>query len=514
MDSVTKQDDAALSILRAAEEVPERPAWLFGDASKDGEVWTYARVAEAVRGEIAALRGEDLPPVVPVVGELRPGVLVRIYALIELGHPLALLHPRWTEAERARRVAMLAETSYLGRGTPMWVPCGEAASASSPAQTPEGRHRGADRMGLPLPRTRPDLHSPLALLFTSGTTSEPKIAVLSRRAFLAAANASAENLGWIDGDRWWLGLPIGHVGGLSVLTRCLVARRTVVMQRTDAGRADAVAAVVKQQGVTLMSLVPTMLRRLLKLPDWTPPPSLRAVLVGGAATPAGLLDEARQRGVPVLATYGLTEACAQVTTQRYRSLDENATDAGVGPPLDGVGVRIVDGEVQVAGGTLMDGYWTPATATTAAGLDRSAFTDDGWLRTGDLGRLDAHGRLHLLGRAKELIISGGENVHPAEVEAALLAHPAITAACVFGVDDAEWGEVVAAALVAPEEPTDENLLNFLETQLARFKRPRRVAYVQALPVNATGKIDRREAAVQTRAYLRHLGTSPASDARP
>ena len=286
-------------------------------------------------------------------------------------------------------------------------------------------------------------------------------------------------------------MPTAHVGGLSIVTRCLAARKTVVLDTTRRFDPRETAERLERHRVTLLSLVPTMLHRLLAMaPPWQPPEALRAVLLGGAPASPDLLQRAAERGVPILTTYGMTETCSQVATQAYASRrehprEDSRQDHGAGPPLPGVDVRIAaDGEIQVRGPMVMSGYFP-------VGAHPSPFTADGWLRTGDGGFLDAAGRLHPLGRQREMILTGGENVHPAEVEAALLEHPAIAAACVVGIADAEWGEQVVALLVADgEPPTDRALSAWLKKRLAPFKQPQRWRWEGVLPLQPSGKVDR------------------------
>jgi O-succinylbenzoic acid--CoA ligase len=238
--------------------------------------------------------------------------------------------------------------------------------------------------------------------------------------------------------------------------------------------------------VTLLSLVPTQLGRLLALePLWEPPRHLRALLLGGAAAPVALLDAARARGVPVLTTYGLTEACSQVATQAPGTPCSAAE--GAGRPLPGIGVRVVDGEIQVRGPTLPSGY---------VGGDPPPLTADGWLRTGDRGWLDAEGRLHVLGRAGDVIVTGGEKVHPLEVERVLEAFAGVTAACAVGVRDPVWGQRVVALVVAQAGSNLDlaDLWRWTREKLATFKRPRRMALVGELPLSPGGKLDRAAAA--------------------
>jgi len=254
---------------------------------------------------------------------------------------------------------------------------------------------------------------------------------------------------------------------LSLIVRALLARRAVVLgELADAAR----------DGVTLLSLVPAQVARLLD-DGWAPPAQVRAILVGGAAASPALLARAADRGWPVLTTYGLTEACSQVATQAPGTV--NRGQLGSGRPL--VPLRIVDGEIQLRGATLLDRF-----------VDAPApFDAERWLPTGDRGFLDDAGNLHVLGRRDDVIITGGENVDPLEVEQALEAHPAIAAACVVGAPEETWGQLVVAILVARgAPPSDVEVAAHLETRLARWKRPRRVVWVAELPRTGSGKVDR------------------------
>jgi O-succinylbenzoic acid--CoA ligase len=273
-------------------------------------------------------------------------------------------------------------------------------------------------------------------------------------------------------------MPIARVGGLSILTRCLIARRTVALAPGfDAGQ---MPAFVDRHRVTLASLVPTMLARVLdEHPRWSPPAHLRAVLVGGAAAPARLLERAAQRRVPIVVTYGCTESCSQVVATPYAERFAPAR-CGAGRPLAGAEVRVVAGHIELRGPMRMAGY------AGEPPLDPQA-----WFDTGDLGDFDADGFVHVKARAGDLIISGGENVYPAEVEQVLESFPGVAAAGVFGIADDTWGQVVAAALVTPAAPVDEReLAVFLRDRLSPHKRPRRICSLPALPHTAAGKLDR------------------------
>jgi O-succinylbenzoic acid--CoA ligase len=463
----------SLSVQEAATESPDAIALDVGGATV-----TFRELAEQVSLRAARLRAvtpevpDDRP--VALVGASDRATLETVYALVTMGRPVLLVHPRLTEAERDAVLELIRPARLV---VPEPVP--QRDHVLPPAFEPVDDARC------------------LCILMTSGTTGRPKGVVLSRRAFLASARASDENLRLARDDRWLLGLPIAHVGGLSILTRSLLARSAVVVpretslgQRLDAG---ALARIIDHQRVTLASLVPTQLEWLLaRDPPWRPPPHLRAVLLGGAAARPSLLERAADRGVPVLTTYGLTEACSQVTTQVVGSV--NRGELGSGPPIAGVELRIVDGVIEVRGPTLFDGYVrAPATPV---------FSADGWFATNDLGRLDASGNLHVVGRRSELVITGGENVHPAEVEAIVERCPGVAAACVFGVPDETWGEILAVAVVgAPGgPPSDTELAAFVRVHLSPHRRPRRVAVIEALAATPLGKLDR--AGTRERAFGR------------
>ena len=290
------------------------------------------------------------------------------------------------------------------------------------------------------------------VVHTSGTTGSPRRVKLTVANVLANALGCAVALGHDRRERWLCPLPLSHVGGLMVLLRSVIAGTTVVLDH--AGRDD----------VTIASLVPTQLARLLEA-GARPGPDLRVIMLGGAPADPTLLVRARAAGWPVAPTYGLTQTCSAVTVAEPGDVETS------GAPLPGIDVAIAhDGEILVHGPTVAGG---------------------GTLRTGDLGRLDARGRLVVSGRKVDTIVSGGENVMPAEVEAALLAHPAVAEAGVFGRPDAEWGEAVTAVVVLREPAEPAALRAHCAERLAGFKVPKRIEVRDALPRNASGKLLRR-----------------------
>jgi O-succinylbenzoic acid--CoA ligase len=455
-----------LSILAAAQEVPAWDCLVIGRRTL-----SYAEVAERVGGAISLLqaRGVESGQRVALVPDVDLDSVLWLYALFELGCPAVLVHPRLTSREREQILAQSRPVHLIDAP----VPSSPTISSSSA------------RVRVPSDRT-------LAIVYTSGTRGQPRGAKLSRRAFVASEAAHAANLGWQVGDRWLLCMPPAHVGGLSIVTRSLIARRCAVL---SPGPFDPRlnVEVMKRARVTLASVVPTMLGRLLSCEDpvWTPNPELRTVLVGGAPFSARLRALAAERGVVALATYGCTEACSQVTTQN----SDQAGKPGCGAPLRGIGVRIEQGEIQIRGDVLMDGYLEEESAT-------SVWSPDGWLRTGDSGVWLPDGQLCVQGRMDDLIVTGAENVAPQEVEAWLETVPGVIAACVFPVPDDEWGQQVMAAIVA--EPPELDLVSLrdrLQRELAPHKRPKKLCLVESFPLNRSGKVDRDEVAKRCAAQL-------------
>jgi o-succinylbenzoate---CoA ligase len=300
------------------------------------------------------------------------------------------------------------------------------------------------------------------LMFTSGTTAGPKPVELSYDNWLWNALGSALALGLDPEERWLCPMPLAHVGGLSIQLRSAIYATTVVLHdRFDTERALA-ALMDPAARVTLVSLVPTMLARLLDA-GLREPPTLRRVLLGGGPIAPPLLARAARAGVPVAPSFGMTETCSQVATDGFA--------------LVGSELRIdADGELLVRGRAVAAGALSP----------------DGWLHTGDLGELDEAGRLTIVGRRADTIVSGGENVAPAEVEAALLEHPAVADVAVLGRADPEWGEAIVAQVVLREGAAAADLREHCAARLAPFKVPKRYEVVTQVPRGVTGKLLRRE----------------------
>ena len=308
-------------------------------------------------------------------------------------------------------------------------------------------------------RTTVDPDAVHCVMHTSGTTGRPKAVELTYANHRASAQASADALGLRPEDRWLCPLPLFHVGGLAVLLRSVIAATTAVLH--DGFEITRVREALEAGEITLASLVPTMLQRLREA-GLSRAPGLRGIALGGGPIPAGLLDWAESAGLPAVPVYGMTETASQVVA------------GSPGRPLRGVELRIENGEILVRGAMVAKGALAP----------------DGWLHTGDLGRLDEQGRLHVEGRQKELIVSGGENVAPLEVEQALLTHPAVADAGVAGLPDPEWGEAVTAFVVLREPVPADELRAWCRQRLAPAGVPKAVHRVERLPRNAAGKLMR------------------------
>jgi O-succinylbenzoic acid--CoA ligase len=467
---------AGCPVQRQARRAPDGLALVAGHRR-----WTWAALDAEVAATAGGLRTAGVGPGarVAVLAANHPATVVLLFSLRRLGAALVPLNVRLAAPElraqrdRVRPAILLADAErmdVLSGARPL-----EGSAPTGPTPV-EDAAAGPD--------------ADWALLFTSGTTGRPKAARLTVGAFDALAGASAENLGRRPGDRWLCNLPLFHVGGLGTAVRCAHDGATLVLEpRFDAA---AMVRAVAEEGITHGSLVARTLEECLDA--GLQPGKLRAVLVGGGPVPPALVTRARAAGIPVLLTYGLTEACSQVTTERPGDADGSTA----GAPLPGLDVRIVDaggrplpagreGTIVVRGPTLMRGYLDDEAATVEV-------LREGWLRTGDLGRMDSRGRLTVLARRTDLILSGGENVYPAEVEAVLAAHPGVAEVAVVGRPDPRWGQVPVAVVVPRPAAALDDLRSWARARLAAFKVPAEVLPAAGLPRTAAGKVDR--AAVQ------------------
>lgn len=519
---------------------PDKIALIIG-----GRSWRYAELNTLVQnlgghlqalmaGTVQAAPGDNSPLAIQsasVVAALLPNSLeyvCLIHALARLGLVLLPLNMRlatgeleWQLAQAGcRRIFYHQETAAVARQL------SSAQRQLSPLDEKMLTQTPAGSASEPWPLTFGD--SPQAIVYTSGTSGRPKGAVLTFTNHFWSATASAFRLGTLPEDRWLSPLPLYHVGGLAVVFRCaLYGTAAVIHPRFDI---DAIHHSLDYEQISLVSLVPTMLQRLLERRDsW--PASLRLILLGGAAATAELIQRANElpqklptagrpsqrpaAGRPLVApTYGLTEAASQVATML--PVEAAGKPGSVGKPLLFTRVRIVDengkelpagewGEIVVTGPAVMAGYFgqQPAVSTQQPTGNLPPATCNfqlSTIHTGDIGYLDEDGDLWLVQRRTDLIVTGGENVYPAEVEAVLRAHPAVANACVVGVPHPEWGRQVAAAVVRRPgmTVTESELSDFCREQLAGYKRPRQIRFMESLPETASGKIHRQAVAEQWR----------------
>jgi O-succinylbenzoic acid--CoA ligase len=473
-------------VRQQAARAPERLALV-----EDDRILSYAALDDRVARAVGWLRARGTGPGDRVAVHLPAGSawVELLFALVRLRATLVPLNLRLTAAELGRILAdaepALVVTDAAGRPTVAAAWTGRTAVVEDPGE-------GWDAEPAEGPAGPPDGEDLQSIVYTSGTTGAPKGARIRLAQHFWGALGSMLRLGHLPDDVWLLCMPPYHVGGQAILFRAALAGTAVVVHsRFDAQR---VATALADGSVTLVSLVPTMLRRVLDELTGPVSPRLRVVLLGGSAAPAALVQEARGRGLPVRLTYGLTETASQLATE---GLDERAPAGASGRPLAFAEVAVgpedgrpgqlppgVPGEILARGPQVTDGYWRRD--------EPDRFAPGGWLRTGDLGWLDERGWLYVLDRRVDLIVSGGENVYPAEVEAALAAHPAVAAAAVVARADPEWGQVPVAFVVRRPDAavTEAELLAFARGRLAGYKVPRRVWFVEALPLTGSGKIAR------------------------
>ncbi len=466
------------ALRRAARLSPDTPA-LLGDFGQLTWGELAARAATVAAGLAQRAGPEPTGAVAPQAVVLKPD---RDDVIVLLGHalagiPLLPLHPALPEADAAR----LAAAAGAHRLTV--AQCLEATATAAP----------------PRP-VQPD--DDLLLVPTSGSSGEPKIARLTHRAVLAAATALTDRLPFGPADRWILTLPLSHVGGLSVVSRCACAVRPIVL--VPRFHEDALAAAMARDGGTRLSAVPAIAHRLLAADGGRSLRNLNLMMLGGQAAPRALRQALADAGVRAVASYGLTESCAAAACEA--PADAGLLLPGCGTALNGLRIAITQadgralatgtaGQIRLRGPALLAGY--------AGRPDLAAVDAAGWLDTGDLGWLDEAGRLHVQGRRSEVITTGGEKVVPGVVEAALREHPGVRDAVVYGLADERWGALVCAAVEGnPELADDPTLAALLATLLPPWARPRRLAILDALPRLNTGKVDRRGTPVLAAAPLR------------
>ncbi|MGQ4618917.1 AMP-binding protein [Nocardia sp. R7R-8] len=483
-------------VERRAERQPTRTAIVH-----EGRHWSYGQLRERILATAQFLVRRGVGPGDRVVcfAENRPELLVALYACSRIGavfapvgiastveeltHVLDDLDPRvllvsGETAERLAAQAGPAVTQYLLAPSSGTVLDALPEAATFPV---EAAHR-------------PDPADPVLIVYTSGTSGRPKGVVLSHRALWFNSLNTLLGLDVVSDDVTLVNTPLSHTAALNTLAITTLHKGgTVVLDRGFEARRC--LEQIRRHRVTTMFAVPSMLALMSQAEgfDDADLSSLRWILAGGAPTPPALVAEWSERGVPVLASFGMTEAGPSVSFRRTD--DASGKSGSSGPPALLTDVRIVSaegtdcapgtvGNVRVRGPHLASGYWRNPEAT-------SATFQSGWLDTGDRGYLDEDGDLCITGRSKDTIITGGENVDPAEVEHLIAQYPGVRDVAVVGRPHPVWGEIITAVLVADVEVTVEDLQEFLRPHLAKFKIPRVVETRSALPRSAVGKLLRR-----------------------
>jgi O-succinylbenzoic acid--CoA ligase len=468
---------------------PERTALVRAATGETLDFATLGAMVDDLAGRLAAL-GVEPGDHLGMVLETRLAAVCTVHAADRLGVVLVPLGDGLTAAELGAQIDAADVTTLV---------CSEETEACAVdafdgpiCSVDDPEHAAvvslADVTPVEIDPVTWDLDDVRLLLFTSGTTGEPKVVQLTAGNLLWSAAASAFRLGLHRDDRWLLSLPLHHMGGLSPVLRLPLYGMTVVLRKSfDAGRT---ADDIGNFDVTCVSLVPTMLQRMLDLRG-TLAGTLRVVLLGGAPAPDDLIRRCRDFSIPVHPTYGTTETASQVTTATpAEAFDDVGT---VGRPLFWTTVTVRDddgavdtgdvGEIVVDGPTVSPGYYGNREATDAA-------FGPGGFRTGDVGYRDASGRLFVVGRLDDRIITGGENVYPREIVDVLESHPGVAEAAVAGLPDDEWGELVGALVVATDDLTVEEIDSHCRDRLARFKLPRVVSFTDELPRTESGTVRR------------------------
>jgi o-succinylbenzoate---CoA ligase len=433
-------------LAQRAETCPDRLA-----VRSDGVDLTYAELELEATSTARRLAARGVRRGATVALALDPSVYYAavLHGLMKLGAVACPLDTRLADAEL---------DAELGRIEPALVLRSPMELSTTEADMPLlGEH---------------DLDALHCRLRTSGTSGEPRAIGLTYGNFLWSAVGSAFNLGVDPVDRWLCCLPLNHVAGLSILMRSVIyGTGTVIHDGFDPER---VGRSLAEDGITLVSLVATQLVRLLEAGVDVSGP--RAIVVGGGPVPLDVIEAAADRGATVVQTYGMTETCSQVTT--LSPAEARAKAGSAGRPLLTTHLRIQDGEILVQG------------PTVAPGLA----DEDGWLHTGDLGRIDDEGFLYVEGRLGDMIVTGGENVQPTEIEDVLRRHPAVADAAAVGRDDPAWQEAVTAVVVIRDgaDADADDLRRHCAAELAGFKVPKRFEFVAELPRTESGKLLRRE----------------------
>lgn len=469
------------------------PNWLSQRAHLSGgrmalsfqqQQWTFSEINDLAMdyaGKLTAL-GVRPDSRVAILAKSNPEFVFVMYGCLHLGCEMVMLNERLAAAELTYQINdseadfVLAADELQGKlGNHPLLLFSVIQAAESAEFVPQQQW--------PKERT-------ISIMYTSGTTGNPKGVRQTAENHFSSAVSSALNIGIAPDDVWLCSMPLFHISGFSILMRSLIYGMGVRLH----SKFDAVnsAEEICSGKVTYMSMVGVMLERVLRALDDSPmavSPRFKAILAGGGPIPVVYINRAEALGISVLQTYGMTETSSQTTT--LQSADAERKVGSSGKPLFLYNVKIDGteragerGEILIHGPQVTPGY-------IGKFAERSV-QQDGWLHTGDVGYLDEEGFLFVVDRRSDLIVSGGENIYPAEIEKVLLAHPAVREAGVCGAPSSEWGEVPAAFVVLNTPVETDELLAYCREQIASYKVPKRLDIVESLPRNASNKLLRRE----------------------
>lgn len=463
-------------------------SYLSGDRmalSFEEQEWTFSEINELAlvyAGKMAAL-GVTADSRIAILAKSNPEFVFVMYGCLHVGCEMVMLNERLATAELSYQIEdsevdyVLVADQLIDKAEFSKVILFSEIDAALPVRFEPNQQWRKDRT--------------ISIMYTSGTTGNPKGVRQTAENHFSSAVSSALNIGIAPDDVWLCSVPLFHISGFSILMRSLIYGMGVrLYEKFDAERS---AEEICSGTVTYMSVVGVMLERILSNIEESSlsqaSTRFKAVLAGGGPIPVAYIKRAEKCRIPVLQTYGMTETSSQTTT--LQSADAERKMGSSGKPLFLYEVKIAgtekqgeNGEILIRGPQVTPGY-------IGRFKDRNV-QEDGWLHTGDIGYLDEEGFLFVVDRRSDLIVSGGENVYPAEIEKVLLAHPAVREAGVCGAASEKWGEVPVAFVVLNKEATVEELLMYCRGKIASYKVPKQLSIVKALPRNASNKLLRRE----------------------